>query len=1356
MIDDICINFAMSYITNNIPAIKDLLSKKQSLYDCMQDTYQKALKQWCKNDSIRKSMSARMFAHVDDLKSYLKSSKEIPFKGQFNELVELWASEMRVNETCSKYILELKLDFLQEKTDAQTSLLEEIKCLLKNRPENATIKSGRTKHAPVKNYIRRYCTSEKTENNFYHNLFIDVRYTLADYITGVVESGKNKFILYSSAQTGKTTDLDNLCWELQESGLYFPVSFEVRSSSNLKKEDLPSSNSYQGKEIVVVIDALDEINSQKRDDLLEEIRGYAYQYPDIKMILSCRSNYRREDMLNAFQEIYLQELTGDDALNHINEELGNGNNLGKLINQYELHDFAKNPFFLNVLIQAYKDEKSLPKTKAEVYKLFIERSYEEEVTHKSIASSYQCNIEEAIRLLERIAIALSLMPTQTLSYTEIFACLGNNQEKFEECMRYDILRNENGRYSFIHNAFREWLVANYLYIHGINKAKAFATHPNGRIKPEWYNIIMLWLSMYRKEEKDKIEPIISWLKSASLELLIYIDKNAIEPTARDAIFKGLLLEYKNLGIRMSSLFTSDYKNLLDFGQSNDTVRFITDELKDTEIKTAYYADLMCICYFLNWKLIELSEDKTLLANLLDVLEEKMKLQLTSDSSGDLGYIYLENQYFSKEVYVSRFFNILGSSSHCDAINAMIKLIERAGLVDQYIDYILSHEQYVHNQQKEGITRIVSRSGIYSALRKARQSNSILNILSHNFNDKLFFHDQEWKEYLEMMKILLDRTSTFINEGKTEFIVAIENYYLRLFGKHYSYIRNINRQNLLTQIRLCYRNSKLADAAKNKFLSTSKSLFTAKKPNRAEIKRLYALTGLWIRTDDVDDIYKTIDLSDPIHQTMVNWLKECPYTEVVYYVQKLYQEKYPELEAISKNRNRQQNKMEEFTNYETFKQAILEVTNKLCDTSRKKYRKQVKEEEELNEYIFRFLAQYKDQNNQFIKNDIIKGIKNKHTYNCFFMAEIANLLYHGDRDCLLTEELKQSCFTIAKQVVNDLASGKVWPHVDTALKLLLYGYFKVSQQTMEGLIDYFHISISKKEEGNFCQSYSIFDYLKERLPHEVFADIVQKAFNNKKWLERFHGTYQFADYLISNKIESSYDQLLEYIVTGSEVAASISKLLIKNGILIEELKLAAQKMELSETLDVYKALRSYTDNSSWIKQKLEPIFTKFDDYDKRTALSILTEIGSIKALDYINNHIELLKPNIEFYFQYDNILAASSLCSLIKNIFETKRNDYCILDSIFSSLEAIAIVSEENLKEVKKGLYTLTSSGSQFKFVNRYIINFENKYYIKNEGISDVNKVIEIIDTCMESISTVKPVDKTSANNGDIVVYISYN
>lgn len=548
---------------------------------------------------------------------------------------------------------------------------------------------------------------------------------MADYVTGVEEISANKIVLYGSAQTGKTTELKQLCWELQQSGLYLPVSFEVRTNTKLKRDDLPESQYVDGREVVLVIDALDEVNGQKYEDLLEEIGGYAYEHPEMKMVLSCRSNFRRERQLELFAELFLEELSIGDARDYAAKHEVNSDGFMRSIFANQLGDFMKNPFFLSVLIDAYKEKgKQLPKTKAEIYRLFLKSSYNKEVKEKNVPLSAQHSFEESVRLLERVALGLSLMNAQSLNKEELRICLQNDDNNVEECLRYDLIRNEGGQYSFAHNAFREWLVANYLNRYDIERAKQLATHPNGRIKPEWYNIIMLWLSMYGKDKKEEVSAILKWLKKASLDLVIYIDRDMLDDGTRNEVFKGLLLEYKSLGIRMSNIMTHDYEDLWRFAYSTDTVSFVVDELSETETGTTYYSDLMCLCYFLNWDDLK-SDSNDLTEKLFSVLEKKTAESLEKeDKYHDLSFLYFDKSFFAQQTYLERLFAVVKSSNHYDAIKSMTRLIGEADKADDYIDYILDKEEYVHCQYDGHTTHVVTRTSIYTTLAKVRSLQSI--------------------------------------------------------------------------------------------------------------------------------------------------------------------------------------------------------------------------------------------------------------------------------------------------------------------------------------------------------------------------------------------------------------------------------------------------------------------------------------------------------------------------------------------------------------------------------------------------------------------------------------------------------
>ena len=81
--------------------------------------------------------------------------------------------------------------------------------------------------------------------------------------------------------------------------------------------------------------------------------------------------------------------------------------------------------------------------------------------------------------------------------------------------------------------------------------------------------------------------------------------------------------------------------MLRFGQSNVTVDYIAEELKKAEAGTVYYADLMCLCYFLKWTVVENSSNNVF-EKLLSVLDGITIRNLKEKPTGDLSYLYLGN------------------------------------------------------------------------------------------------------------------------------------------------------------------------------------------------------------------------------------------------------------------------------------------------------------------------------------------------------------------------------------------------------------------------------------------------------------------------------------------------------------------------------------------------------------------------------------------------------------------------------------------------------------------------------------------------------------------------------------------
>lgn len=1361
-ISSILWGFIASYLAGLLPSLREFISKKDktTLDERIEQCYHTALERWCADDAIRLHIAHKYFNDLNQLKELYSTDKWEKESVILNSLAEFWIEELGKDEAVSHYITTQGIISIDEKLDKLTVLLAN-----QETRNGKQIRRGLTKHKAVDGYIRRFCSSDQSENNFiYYMLGKKERHTLADYVTGVEETFTNKIVLYSSAQTGKTTELKQLCWELQQSGLYLPVSFEVRTNTKLKREDLPESRYVDGREVVLVIDALDEVNGQKYEDLLEEIGGYAYEHPEMRMVLSCRSNFRRERQLELFTELFLEELSIGDARDYATKREVNSDGFMRSIFANHLEDFMKNPFFLSVLIDAYKEQgKQLPKTKAEIYKLFLKSSYDKEVKEKNVPLSAQHSFEESVRLMERVALGLSLMNAQSLNKEELRICLQNDDNNVEECLRYDLIRDEDGQYSFAHNAFREWLVANYLNRYDIERAKQLATHPNGRIKPEWYNIIMLWQSMYGKDKKEEVSAILKWLKQASLDIVIYIDRDMLDDETRNEVFKGLLLEYKSLGIRMSNIMTHDYEDMWRFAYSIDTVRFVVDELKETETGTTYYSDLMCLCYFLDWDALK-SDSANLTEKLFSVLKKKTAESLEKkDKSHDLSFLYFDNPFFTQQTYLERLFSVVKDSNHYDAIKSMTRLIGEADKADDYIDYILDKEGHVHSQHEGHTTHVVTRTTIYTTLAKVRSIQSIEKILNHTFYHTHYEYHDEQEEYFNMIKGVFGRASEFIKQGHTELIGVIETYYKKTFKEYHRHFDNNNQiQELLLVFRNCYLSANLRERGRKTFYERQAELFASKEEHSKweDIRQAYIMAALWMTVEDVTDDFKKFTTDNSTDWAKARWYHEIPYAEVAECAELLYKEKFPQLEIITKGRERRQQAFIDFAEYPVFKQIVLEMVTGLDNHSSRKehYKKLRNQDEGYNQYAFSFLLLFADDNDHYNIGEIVKGIKNRDIYESFFMKEVAEMMDRSDMDVPVTEEIKSRVVEWAKVSVLKLSEGESIFFWRVALGLMLKGEFEIPTEKLLSLLSYGSYKISRKDfDEYYSREYSLFNYITERVDYMTLAPKVIEKLRTNIGNEEYPLSYSFSNYIIENKIEEGYSLVLRFALSGYSLSANVIEILVKKGLKIEEIKKAASGLKASDRLFCYSTLIRNTQDSAWVRERLEGEYKSFNGYDLEYAVRLLISIGSMDALDYLVTHLEMIKDGDNYRFNYDNPNAISSLCYFIRysHEHEHKLDGHFMLNSILNSLERIAIKSKDALMEVTQYLRQLTQMGEMYKYLNRYIIGFEDKYYATYSGIVDINEAMRIADG-EHLTKTDEEKSEEIPWGADEGIYISYN
>ena len=475
----------------------------------IEKAFQKALDKWSKNSDICEHHYGRRFQTIQDYVDYAINRENSKIESE-NELFQLFENELRKDTETYQLLLELKhkatlkgidkiilnQQNITDKVDYNTTLLLELKQHL------SAFNKGKRRFEAPENYIQRTCSIRIDNNDFIHYYLNPQKYqthALSDFVLGNTDCKENKFILYSDAQSGKSTELQKLGWDLQEKSHLIPILFEVKGHPQLLN-DLPNLSEEQEKAVVLIIDALDErFDGDERYSLYNEIKTYAEEHPNLCMILSSRSNFGGENSLDNFVALTLNDLSLEDAIAYISSK--GCHLLCEEIEKKELHEFIRTPFYLMALVDYYVEKHALPNNKGDLYDYFIYRRLEQEDKKKIKRSSSM--IKNGYRTLQRMAIATQLLNVNDLSETEILSLEDEDEKELDRVLHSGMLvETSPKRYALIHNAFKEFLVSKFLLrCKDVNEIQELCCYKKTKIiKSTWYNTIALLLSQLSDTE----------------------------------------------------------------------------------------------------------------------------------------------------------------------------------------------------------------------------------------------------------------------------------------------------------------------------------------------------------------------------------------------------------------------------------------------------------------------------------------------------------------------------------------------------------------------------------------------------------------------------------------------------------------------------------------------------------------------------------------------------------------------------------------------------------------------------------------------------------------------------------------
>ena len=619
-----------------------------------------------------------------------------------------------------------------------------------------------------------------------------------EYTIDDIRLSNKKILILGDASCGKTFFLKDIADKINKTDLYFGIYKSLNTFSN--EEDLEDYfiKEYKfinKKQIILVLDGLDEIEEKYRKDFIKKLKHFTDEYKEITIILSCRSNiYNEIKILKDFKEYALCDFNKNDIVNYFKKHELNFDNIINDSRYREYGFLLHNPFYLNIICNHYKKTGKLL-NRSSIIDCAIDDIFIEDKEKYSITLENIENIQLSQRkIIQQLGLVLECLGRNYITDKE----LKEFAKKEYVYLRYcGLLRKEGDNWSFIHNNFGEYLASQELRKYNFKEITNIILDKK-QIKFSWHNTLGFYLA------NNQDEKLIKLILENNPKLICNIEKDKFSDEKKLLFFKKIIEPYMNKKIwvtwdilydnKFAEFFaTKDiYKYLCDIVQKNihyvntnnaleiliNLVYYIKDEgLKDllTRVllsdKYNKYHKKQALHILANGKI----GDKEFLLNLINQLKSKENQYLRA------GYFYYINHMNLVDEFINDIFNyktIVGRMVKAKWISDENEDDEEITLLDENIEYV---ELFKNIHNKKSVEIIISRLK-ESEVKREKFGEDILKNLCLSIKYLDISEEEKNRLLIELYFIFLIQ----IKREEIEYLRTLlfsKNLRLDLFKKH---------------------------------------------------------------------------------------------------------------------------------------------------------------------------------------------------------------------------------------------------------------------------------------------------------------------------------------------------------------------------------------------------------------------------------------------------------------------------------------------------------------------------------------------------------------------------------------------
>ena len=415
-------------------------------------------------------------------------------------------------------------------------------------------------------------------------------------LLGYLEHDKH-IIMLSDAGNGKSTELDNLYIQAKEHGFH-PLYVQLK---NYPYDTLFNRflNGEYIKQPLLILDGLDEMEEENRQEFVQRINGGKECLSEIPIVISSRRNFYplTSENTGAFDDFKPYELKPLDK-----QAINNYFTLKRIDYQafmneahiQNLDQIVVVPFYLIHLVGLYEKERLLPNRK-DVMSAICIRMIEHDTQRGAQLAASIPNTARILMLLRKTAFIMQLMHAVELDDETVNKLY--DSETQHVLSTSGLMKRDQGKWSFTHNNFREFLTADFMREMPLKAALDYFVSPCDKtcIQSFWVNVFSYYVMINEGNEALK-----KWVYENCPQQIILFDRDRTTPDARKSLLADIV-KFANDNYLWITTLDPEIEYIVSYCQSKSALMDMIDILEANPHDRALYNVLHVIeCFTFIW------------------------------------------------------------------------------------------------------------------------------------------------------------------------------------------------------------------------------------------------------------------------------------------------------------------------------------------------------------------------------------------------------------------------------------------------------------------------------------------------------------------------------------------------------------------------------------------------------------------------------------------------------------------------------------------------------------------------------------------------------------------------------------